>query len=144
MQGGQQPTSFRYPAPMNWNLLLLVMAGGALGAGLRHLVGSWVLQQFGSGMPWGTLAVNLAGSFAAGFLLVWLEARGPGADYLRAFLIVGVLGGLTTYSALMLECLLQVRSDRPGLMATYLGLTLVGGFVLVWFGARLAEWSRAA
>ncbi|MBP6596948.1 MAG: CrcB family protein, partial [Arenimonas sp.] len=106
--------------------------------------GSWVLQQFGSGMPWGTLAVNLAGSFAAGFLLVWLEARGPGADYLRAFLIVGVLGGLTTYSALMLECLLQVRSDRPGLMATYLGLTLVGGFVLVWFGARLAEWSRAA
>lgn len=129
---------------MNWNLLLLVMAGGALGAGLRHLVGGWVLQQFGSGMPWGTLAVNLAGSFAAGFLLVWLEARGPGAHYLRAFLIVGVLGGLTTYSALMLECLLQVRGDRPGQMATYLGLTLAGGFVLVWSGARLGEWLRAA
>lgn len=127
---------------MNWNLLLLVMAGGALGAGLRHLVGGWLLHQFGNGMPWGTLAVNLAGSFAAGFLMVWLEARGPGAHYLRAFLIVGVLGGLTTYSALMLECLIQLRVDKPGLMASYLGLTLAGGFALVWAGARLAALLR--
>lgn len=127
---------------MDWNLLLLVMAGGALGAGLRHLAGSWILQQFGSGMPWGTLAVNLAGSFAAGFLLVWLEARGAGAHSLRAFLIVGVLGGLTTYSALMLECLLQLRGDRPGLVAAYLGVTLAGGLLLVWAGARLADWAR--
>ena len=127
---------------MNWNLLFIVMAGGALGAGLRHLTGAWLLKQLGTGVPWGTLAVNLAGSFAAGFVLVWLEERGPGAMYLRAFLIVGVLGGLTTYSALMIECLLYARSDRTGLLLGYLAATLLGGFALVWAGARLAEWVR--
>jgi CrcB protein len=124
---------------VNWSLLWLVMAGGALGAGARHLIGGWLLRQLGDGMPWGTLAVNLLGSFAAGFLLVWLEGRGPSALYLRAFLIVGVLGGLTTYSALMLECLMMARGAKAGALVGYLGLTLVGGFVLVWFGARFAE-----
>jgi len=74
----------------------------------------------------------------------WLEGRGPGALYLRAFLIVGVLGGLTTYSALMLECLLYARSARPGLMVAYLATTLLAGLALVWAGARLAEALRAA
>jgi CrcB protein len=127
---------------MNWNLLLIVMAGGALGAAMRHITGAWLLKQLGSGFPWGTITVNLVGSFAAGFLLVWLEGRGPSAAYLRAFLIVGVLGGLTTYSALMLECLLYTRAARPGLMAGYLAATLLGGFALVWAGARLAELAR--
>lgn len=129
---------------MNWNLLWLVMAGGALGAGARHLVGGWLLRQLGNGLPWGTLAVNLLGSFAAGFLLVWLEGRGSSALYLRAFLIVGVLGGLTTYSALMLECLMYARGAKPGALAAYLGLTLAGGFALVWAGARLADLFRPA
>ena len=129
---------------MNGNLLVIVMAGGALGAGLRHLIGGWLLRQLGSGVPWGTLAVNLLGSFAAGFLLVWLEGRGPSALYLRAFLIVGVLGGLTTYSALMIECLVFARTDKPGLLVGYLAATLVGGFALVWAGARLAEFMRPA
>jgi CrcB protein len=124
---------------VNWSLLWLVMAGGALGAGARHLIGGWLLRQLGDGMPWGTLAVNLLGSFAAGFLLVWLEGRGPNALYLRAFLLVGVLGGLTTYSALMLECLMMARGAKTSVLAGYLGLTLVGGFFLVWAGARLAE-----
>jgi CrcB protein len=129
---------------MNWNLLLIVMAGGALGAGMRHLIGGWLLRQLGTGVPWGTLAVNLLGSFAAGFLLVWLEGRGPGALYLRAFLIVGVLGGLTTYSALMIECLIYARTAKPGLLVGYLAATLIGGFALVWAGARLADFIRPA
>ena len=127
---------------MNLNLLLLIMAGGALGAGMRHLLGGWLLRQLGDGLPWGTLAVNLLGSFAAGFLMVWLEGRGQGASYLRAFLVVGMLGGLTTYSALMLECLVYARSARPGQFVAYLGLTLVAGLALVWLGARLAEGLR--
>jgi CrcB protein len=129
---------------MNWNLLFIVMAGGALGAGMRYLIGSWLLRHLGTGVPWGTLAVNLVGSFAAGFLLVWLEGRGPSALYLRAFLIVGVLGGLTTYSALMIECLIYTRTARPGLLLGYLATTLAGGFALVWAGARLAEFIRPA
>jgi CrcB protein len=128
---------------MNWNLLALVMAGGALGAACRHLLGGWLLRHMGNGMPWGTLAANLLGSLAAGFLFAWLENRGPSALYWRAFLIVGVLGALTTYSALMLECLLYTRSGRTGQLFAYLGITLIGGFALVWLGARLGDILRS-
>ena len=121
-----------------WQQLLLVMAGGALGAGGRYWLGGAMLRQFGTGIPYGTLAANLIGSFAVGFLAIWLEGRGPQALYWRAFLIVGVLGALTTYSALMLECLLFARTQRNDLLLGYLGGTLVGGFVLVWAGARVA------
>ena len=128
---------------MNWSLLALVMAGGALGAGARHLLGGYLLRQLGTGIPWGTLAANLIGSFAAGFLFSWLENRGPSALYWRAFLIVGVLGALTTYSALMLECLLYARTGRGGTLFAYLGLTLVSGFALVWMGARIGGLPRS-
>ena len=121
-----------------WQQLALVMLGGALGAGARYWLGGAMLRQFGTGIPYGTLAANLVGSFAVGFLAVWLEGRGPHALYWRAFLIVGVLGALTTYSALMLECLLMARSQRSDLLLGYLGATLVGGFMLVLAGARLA------
>lgn len=127
---------------MNWNLLALVMAGGALGAAGRHLLGGWMLRQYGNGLPWGTLAVNLIGSFAAGLLFAWLEGRGPSALYWRAFLIVGVLGALTTYSALMLECLMYARNGKNGLLLGYLGLSLVAGFALVWLGARFGDFLR--
>lgn len=121
-----------------WQQLLLVMAGGALGAAGRFWIGGLLLRQLGSGFPWGTLAVNLGGSFAAGFLAIWLEGRGPSALYWRAFLIVGVLGALTTYSALMLECLLYARSQRTPLAVSYLAISLVAGLLLVWAGARMA------
>ena len=125
-----------------WQQLALVMAGGALGAGGRFWLGGWLLRRVGDGLPWGTLAVNLLGAFAAGFLSIWLENRGPAGLYWRALLIVGLLGGFTTYSALMLECLLYSRSARGGLMLGYLGITLVGGLTLVWAGARLAATIR--
>ena len=121
-----------------WQQLVLVMAGGALGAAARFGLGGLLLRQLGSGFPWGTFAVNMIGSFAAGFLAIWLEARGPSAIYWRAFLMVGVLGALTTYSALMVECLLFARSDRQANALGYLALTLVAGLLLVWLGARVA------
>lgn len=121
-----------------WWQLGLVMAGGALGAAGRFWLGGAMLRQFGNGIPYGTMAANLIGSFAVGFLAVWLEGRGQQALYWRAFLMVGVLGALTTYSALMLECLLFARTHRNDLLLGYLGGTLAAGLVLVWAGARFA------
>ena len=121
-----------------WQQFFLVALGGSLGAVGRFLVGGWVTRHLGSGFPWGTLAVNLIGSFAAGFLLVWLESRGPSALYWRAFLMVGVLGALTTFSALMVECLLFAKTGRNDLLFAYLAVSLIAGLVLVWLGSRVA------
>lgn len=128
-----------------WQQLALVMAGGALGTGLRFGLGSFLLRQFGAGFPWGTLAVNMAGSFAIGYLAIWLEGRGPSAAWLRAFLVIGLLGGMTTFSALMLECLLLARTQRTDLSVGYLAITLGAGLLLVWLGASLAtRWGAAS
>jgi fluoride exporter len=122
-----------------WQSLLLAMAGGALGSGLRFTIGSTLLQRFGAGFPWGTLTVNLLGSFVAGVLLVWLDSRGNAAWAWKALLIVGVMGGLTTFSSLMMECLVFARSDRSLLIGVYLAITLLSGLLLVFLGARLGQ-----
>jgi CrcB protein len=122
--------------------LLLVMAGGALGAGARFLIGDWLLRQLGTGFPWGTFAVNLLGSFGAGLLLVWLQ-KPEMAPWLRPLLMTGLLGGLTTYSALMVDCLLLWRElERPGLALIYLGLTLVLGVAALLGGWLLGQLLR--
>lgn len=126
-------------APMIWwQQLALVMAGGALGAAGRFWLSGVLLRQLGNGFPWGTLAVNLIGSFLAGFLVIWLEGRGPSALYWRAFLMVGIMGGLTTFSALMVECLLYAKSDRNGLMLAYIAISLSAGLLLIWLGSKTA------
>ncbi len=125
-----------------WQQFFLVMAGGAVGAVGRFLVGGWATRHLGNGFPWGTLIANLVGALAAGFLLVWLEGRGPSALLWRAFLMVGLLGGLTTFSALMVEALIHARGARFDLMLAYVGASLFGGLLLVWLGARLGEMLR--
>jgi CrcB protein len=115
---------------------LLVAVGGALGALARHAFGAAMLQRLGDGMPWGTLAVNLAGSLAAGLVVGWSAGRAELAP-LRAFVLVGLLGAFTTYSSLMLELLALMRGGRHAAAALYLGVTLVAGLVLVATGARL-------
>ncbi|SEL06968.1 camphor resistance protein CrcB [Pseudoxanthomonas sp. GM95] len=127
-----------------WQQLALVMGGGALGAGMRFWIGGMMLRQFGSGLPYGTLAVNFLGSLIGGFLVVWLEGRGPSALYVRAFLIVGILGGLTTFSSLMMESLIFARTGRSAVMLANLGISLVGGLVLVFLGAWVAGLLRVA
>lgn len=127
-------------APMIWwQQLALVMAGGALGAAGRFWLSGALLRQLGHGFPWGTLAVNVAGSFLAGFLIIWLQDRGPSAIYWRAFLLVGMMGGLTTFSALMIECLVFSKSDRNDLMLLYLGVSLAAGMLAIWLGSRLGQ-----
>jgi CrcB protein len=126
-----------------WQQFFLVMSGGALGAIGRFLIGGWVTRHIGNGFPWGTLAANFIGAFVAGFLLIWLEGRGPSALLWRAFLMVGVLGGLTTFSALMLEALIFARTAHSSLMLTYLAVSLLGGMGLVWLGARLGQFAHA-
>lgn len=84
--------------------LLLVALGGAIGASLRHLIGQIVLRLAGPGFPFGTMTVNIAGSFAMGLFVAWLTRRSGGtSNELRLFIATGLLGGFTTFSAFSLD-----------------------------------------
>lgn len=120
--------------------LFLVMAGGAVGAGARHLVGRASLSLFGPGYPWGTLAVNILGSFAMG-VLAGLLARGmvTGGESARLLLGVGVLGGFTTFSAFSLDAVLM--AERGGWIATlpYILASVIGSIVALIAGLQLVR-----
>jgi CrcB protein len=94
--------------------VLLVAAGGAIGSGLRFLVTTAALAWLGPSYPWGTLAVNLVGSFLIG-LVQSLATEGLllGEDA-RLFLTTGVMGGLTTYSAFSYESVRLMESGAWG------------------------------
>lgn len=113
--------------------LLLVMLGGAIGAGLRHLVGVATFAWAGPGFPWGTLFVNLTGGLAIGLLAGWL-ARSGGSEQVRLFAAVGVLGGFTTFSAFSLETWLMLERGQVGLAACYVGASVIGSVVLLFGG----------
>jgi CrcB protein len=86
------------------NHILLVAAGGAIGAALRHLANLAGLRLFGPAFPWSTFFVNVVGSLLMGLLAGWLARRaGPGSTELRLFLATGILGGFTTFSAFSLD-----------------------------------------
>lgn len=86
-----------------------VAAGGALGSVFRLLVGTWFLQRFGPGFPWGTFAINVTGSFAIGVVLELAQTRVGLNPYARLFIATGVLGGYTTFSTFAYETFLLSR-----------------------------------
>lgn len=107
---------------MLWTLTQVAL-GGALGAVARFLTVMAALRAFGPGFPWGTLAVNVLGSFAMGLLFVWLEARGM--LRLAPLLMAGVLGGFTTFSAFSLDALKLWESGAAGAAAGYVLASVV-------------------
>ncbi len=118
------------------NHLLIVMLGGAIGAGLRHLVGSAALARFGPGFPWGTLGVNLAGGLLIGLLAGWFVRAGAN-EAARLFLAVGVLGGFTTFSAFSLETYLMLQRGEIAIAALYVGSSVAGSVLLLFLGLWL-------
>lgn len=114
-------------------LLLLVCAGGALGAGARHLINVSFLRWFGPGFPWATLFVNIVGCFLMGLLAAYVVARTQSAPEARAFLATGILGGFTTFSAFALDVAQLVERGQSLAMVCYIaasvGLTLAAVFL---------------
>ncbi len=101
-------------------LLLLACAGGAIGAGLRHLVNTGAVRLFGLGVPWGTIIVNVVGSFLMGLLVEALALRFNGSPEIRVFLATGILGGLTTFSAFSLDFAVLLQRGDTIVAALYL------------------------
>ena len=115
------------------NNVLLVAAGGAIGASARHLVGVASLRAFGSGFPVATLIVNIVGCLLMGIFIGLLSARFQGSEGLRLFVATGFLGGFTTFSAFSLDfTVLWERGE------TFLAIGYVAASVLVSLGALAA------
>ena len=109
--------------------VLMVAVGGGLGAVTRYLLAVKLYGQLGIGFPWGTLAVNLAGSLALGVILGLVEERDAFSLEVRTAITVGFLGGLTTFSAFVYESWTYLRNDDPFLMAAYVALSVVLGLL---------------
>ncbi len=114
--------------------------GGAAGAVLRYLVSGWVYRFSTGFFPWGTLAINLLGSFIIGLLWGFFEVSIVSQN-LRLFLFMGILGSFTTFSTFSLESFSLLRDGEYGLLLLNVILSVVLGISLVfagYFSARYA------
>ncbi|MEX2237714.1 MAG: fluoride efflux transporter CrcB [Dehalococcoidia bacterium] len=118
---------------------LFVAAGGALGAAVRHWVVLRMLDWFGEWLPWGTLFVNVCGSFLIGLLATLALETGRLSAHQRQFVLPGLLGGFTTYSAFSFETQRYLDRGDYGHAALYVTLTLAGGLAGVLLGVALAR-----
>ena len=117
--------------------LLQVALGGAIGAVLRYLVGVGVFRLTGPGFPLGVLSVNVVGSFLMGVFVVLAAQRG--LTHLSPFVMTGLLGGFTTFSAFSLEAVTLYERGATGQAALYVGASVIlsiGGLVLGFWAAR--------
>ncbi len=114
--------------------LALVAAGGAIGASLRHLVGGAMLRMAGMSFPWGTLTVNLVGSFLMGVFIELLARRFGASNELRLFVATGLLGGFTTFSAFSLDVAVLWERGASGPAAAYVVASMVGAVAALFAG----------
>jgi CrcB protein len=107
--------------------IVIVFLGGGIGAVLRHWLTVVCSRACGTAFPFGTAAVNVFGSFCMGMLVGWLALRAAeiGAASTRLFLMTGVLGGFTTFSAFSLDAVLLWERGQPGLAAAYVAGSVV-------------------
>ena len=118
--------------------ILLVMAGGSVGAALRFQLGR-MMSAGASGWPWHTFAANVVGGFAMGLLAGWLARTGTGGNDMRLLLGVGLLGGFTTFSAFSLEMALMVDRGQLLLAAGYALASVVIALAALFAGLGLVR-----
>ncbi len=119
--------------------LMLVAAGGALGAAARHLVNLASLRLVGPEFPWGTMAINIAGSLAMGLFIGLLGRRLGASEELRLFVATGILGGFTTFSAFSLDFAVLWERGALGGATIYATASVVLSILALFAGLWLAR-----
>lgn len=104
---------------------LLVFIGGGLGSVLRHAVNVISARQLGAGFPLGTLTVNITGSIAMGLFAGYFAFKGDAAQSWRLFLMTGILGGYTTFSAFSLDAMLLYDRGQVGMALGYILVSVI-------------------
>ena len=121
--------------------IFLVFVGGGIGAALRHGVNVAAAAWFGTGFPWGTMIVNVVGSFVIGALAAWFAFRGDAmwTQPLRLFLATGILGGFTTFSAFSLDFALLFERGEIGQGIGYVLVSVALSLAAVFAGLFLVR-----
>jgi CrcB protein len=112
----------------------IVFLGAGIGGALRHGVNLAAARLFGLGFPFGTLIVNVAGSFAMGLLAGYFAYRMGVPQHFRLFLTTGVLGGFTTFSAFSLDAALLMERHAYGVAAAYVAASVAVSLAALFAG----------
>jgi CrcB protein len=118
-------------------LYLIVFVGAGIGGALRHGVNVGATKLFGFGFPYGTLIVNVTGSFVMGLFAGYFAYRGGIPQHVRLFLTTGILGGYTTFSTFSLDAALLIERHAFGAAAGYLVGSVAAGLSGLFFGLAL-------
>jgi CrcB protein len=113
---------------------LMVGIGGGLGSILRFWLGSYIGSRMGTRFPYGTLVVNITGSFLVGLVFAFLTARTQWSPNWRYLIPIGFIGGYTTFSGFELETLRTIQEGQMGLGLVYVAASVVVGLAAVWGG----------
>ncbi|HEY8409984.1 MAG TPA: fluoride efflux transporter CrcB [Pyrinomonadaceae bacterium] len=113
---------------------ILVALAGMLGTLLRYWLSGFVARQYGETFPWGTMAVNLIGCFLAGAVFYLTQERFLVSPVLRTIILIGFLGGFTTFSSYGLQTFTLLRDGEFGLALLNIGASNVFGLFMVWTG----------
>jgi CrcB protein len=122
--------------------VLWIGLGGFIGANARYFLGRAVIERWGSAFPWGTLTVNVLGSLLIGIILEVIAQRAISDPAYRLFLVVGFLGGFTTFSTFAFESVTLLDDGKWTRALTYVlasnALAIVACFLGMWIVRRLA------
>jgi fluoride exporter len=121
------------------NNLILVALGGAIGSSLRHFANMAALRWFGPNFPWGTIGVNILGSFAMGIFIEFLARRSGGSNEFRLFVATGILGGFTTFSAFSLDFAVLFERGAMGQALAYALASVIVSILALFFGFWLVR-----
>ncbi|TNE38432.1 MAG: fluoride efflux transporter CrcB [Alphaproteobacteria bacterium] len=123
--------------PQSLTILLMTALGGAVGASLRHLSSGLMMRLFGTAFPWGTLFVNVLGSFLMGVLIEVAALKLNLSQEMRAFLAVGILGGFTTFSTFALDAVTLFERGAAVDSFAYVLLSVVLSIAALFAGLAL-------
>ena len=119
--------------------IILVALGGALGSVARYIVNVWSARLAGASFPWGTLTVNLVGSFLIGLFAEMIARKFDASAEMRIFLITGILGGFTTFSAFSLDAVSLLTRGDGVFGAVYIAASVGLSIAAVFAGLALGR-----
>jgi CrcB protein len=118
---------------------LVVMGGAALGGALRFFIGSEITSRFVGRFPLATFLINVTGCFGIGILMTLLTERSTAHPYWRLGLVVGFLGGYTTFSSFEWETLFAARNGSGWIAFSYVVSSVIAGYAAVWLGSLITR-----